>query len=178
MHYPVYNKFRDVVNTSITNLDIHDIARTCRTYGVKKYFLITPLVSQKQMLDRILGFWDTDVAARYNPDRIQALSTIQYSPSLHETKESIFLQEKLAPVVVSTTAVSRSDQTRFDDFRNSIKFSEKPCLLLFGTGNGLTEETMTESDHILEPIKGSSDYNHLSVRSAVAIILERLLSDK
>jgi len=30
-------------------------------------------------------------------------------------------------------------------------------------------------DMLLEPIEGYTDYNHLSVRSAAAIILDRLL---
>ena len=178
IHYPVYNKFRDIVNTSITNLDIHDIARTCRTFGVKKFFVVTPLASQQEMLNRILAFWTKDVAAKYNPDRFEALSRLEYSPSLDDTKKKIFSQEKLDPVVVSTTAVSRHDQTRFDDFKEDLFSSKAAHLILFGTGNGLTEEMLTESDYILQPVKGTADYNHLSVRSAVAIILDRLLSEK
>ena len=121
IHYPVYNKFRDIVNTSITNLDIHDIARTCRTFGVKKYFIVTPLASQQDMLSRILAFWNKDVASKYNPDRSLALSHIEYSPSLKEVKKTIFSQEKLDPVVVSTTAVIRNDQTSFDNFKNELQ---------------------------------------------------------
>ena len=50
-------------------------------------------------------------------------------------------------------------------------------LLLFGTGWGLTEEVMNSSKYILEPIRGNTKYNHLSVRSAVSIILDRLLGE-
>ncbi|MCF7918908.1 MAG: RNA methyltransferase [Candidatus Cloacimonetes bacterium] len=178
IHYPVYNKFRETVNTSITNLDIHDIARTCLTFGIRKYFLVTPLASQQEMLNRILAFWNTEAAIKYNPDRNQALAGIAYSPSLTETKKTIFSQEKLDPVVVSTTAVIRDDQTSFAHLKKELITSERPCLILFGTGNGLTEEILTESDYILEPIQGISNYNHLSVRSAAAIILDRLLSEK
>jgi len=36
---------------------------------------------------------------------------------------------------------------------------------------------MARCDYILEPVSGASDYNHLSVRSAVSIIMDRLLGE-
>jgi hypothetical protein len=53
--------------------------------------------------------------------------------------------------------------------------SESPFLLLLGTGWGLTEECFESADLILEPIAGAGQYNHLSVRSAAAIMLDRLV---
>ncbi len=44
-----------------------------------------------------------------------------------------------------------------------------------GTGWGLSDEIFAASGMTLEPIKGCGDYNHLSVRSATAIMLDRLL---
>ena len=55
---------------------------------------------------------------------------------------------------------------------------EDPILLLFGTGFGLTDEVMDMSYKIIEPIRGNTKYNHLSVRAAVSIILDRLLGEK
>lgn len=178
IHYPVLNKFGDIINTSITNLDIHDIARSCCTFGIKNYFIVTPLESQKEMLDRILGFWNGKTAQKYNSDRSQALSLIQYAASVQDVVEFIISQEKLDPVIVSTTAVKRDDQISFDHFKEVIFSSKRPCLLLFGTGNGLTENLITASDYILKPVLGNTEYNHLSVRSAAAVIMDRLLSEK
>ena len=53
--------------------------------------------------------------------------------------------------------------------------SATPVLLVFGTAWGLTDEFMAQADHILEPLAGTGTYNHLSVRSAAAIIVDRLL---
>jgi hypothetical protein len=36
---------------------------------------------------------------------------------------------------------------------------------------------MKKFDYILEPVYGPGEYNHLSVRSAVAIILDRLAGE-
>ena len=54
---------------------------------------------------------------------------------------------------------------------------EGPLLLILGTGWGLTGELMAGCDARLAPIQAASDYNHLSVRSACAIILDRLYGD-
>ncbi|HEY6838272.1 MAG TPA: RNA methyltransferase, partial [Geobacteraceae bacterium] len=56
--------------------------------------------------------------------------------------------------------------------------AEQPYLLVFGTGWGLTEELFERADLVLRPIKGPGSYNHLSVRSAAAIILDRLLGER
>ena len=48
-------------------------------------------------------------------------------------------------------------------------------LLVFGTAWGLEKNLTRNADHALEPIEGNSGFNHLPVRGAVAIILDRLL---
>jgi hypothetical protein len=56
------------------------------------------------------------------------------------------------------------------------KNDTQPYLVLFGTGWGLAEEIMERADYTLKPVSGYTDYNHLSVRSAAAIIMDRLFS--
>ncbi len=58
--------------------------------------------------------------------------------------------------------------------RRRVEEGGPPLLFLFGTGWGLTEEVLEQADDILEPIRGAGAYNHLSVRSAAAILLDRL----
>jgi hypothetical protein len=58
--------------------------------------------------------------------------------------------------------------------RAAIK-EDHPHLLLFGTGWGLEKGIVERADIVLAPIDGLSGYNHLPVRAAVAIILDRLL---
>jgi hypothetical protein len=53
--------------------------------------------------------------------------------------------------------------------------SDRPYLLALGTAWGLSEDFIAEADHVLDPILGDTDYNHLSVRSAAAIMLDRLM---
>jgi hypothetical protein len=173
VHHPVYNKFGEVVTTSITNLDIHDIARSCRTFGVKKFFIITPLESQKKLLERVLKFWNSEIAIKYNPDRVDALSIVECAQNLTDAKKKINTQEERC-LLISTTAANLNNQLTFEDFGDL----ENSVFLLFGTGNGLTKEIHNSADYVLKPIDGASEYNHLSVRSAVAIVLDRISSEK
>jgi len=173
VHYPVYNKFGDIVTTSITNMDVHDISRTCLTYGVKKYFLINPLASQKDLYQKIIGFWNSETGQNYQPDRASALQQIQFCNTLQEAISIIKTQENAEPLLVTTTARDTKGQVAYGDFSGIV--GDKPVLLLFGTGYGLADEIHSQSDFTLKPIKITDDYNHLSVRSAVAIILDRLI---
>lgn len=176
VHHPVYNKFRKVVTTSITNLDIHDISRTCLTFDVKIFFIINPIQTQKQMLNRVLKFWKSEIANEYNPDRVNALSIIKYAESIESSIQKIKKQEEVDPIIITTTAVKQKNQLKFEEYFK-LKIN-KPILLLFGTGNGLTDKVHNLADYILEPIYGVQNYNHLSVRSAAAIVLDRLYSEK
>ncbi len=173
VHHPAYNKFGDVVTTSITNLDVHDIARSCRTFGVKKYFIINPLQTQEDMMRRILKFWESDIAKSYNPDRVDALSVIEFVKDIDAAITEVKSQEGNC-AIITTTAAKLQNQISFEECSKI----DKPVLLLFGTGNGLAKSVHEMADDVLEPIEGVGNYNHLSVRSAVAIILNKLASEK
>jgi hypothetical protein len=49
-----------------------------------------------------------------------------------------------------------------------------PLLLLLGTGWGLADSLIPSVSRILSPIDGPTTWNHLSVRSAGAVLLDRL----
>ncbi len=176
LHYPVLNKNGETVHTSVTNLDIHDIARSAATFGVKRYYLVTPDESQQAYLGKILSFWSSAEAQLYNPDRSAALSLISLCESLELCQKLITTQEGMQPITISTTARAIIGQITFAGF-SKIKTGKRPVLILFGTGYGLCNEIHQGADYILEPINGEGSYNHLSVRSAVAIVLDRISSE-
>jgi len=77
--------------------------------------------------------------------------------------------------VVVTGAAGRENSVSFPKLQALIDAEQdQPFLLLLGTGWGLVEEVFDKSDYVLEPISGGGDYNHLSVRSAASIMLDRL----
>ena len=174
LHHPVMNKNGDVIESAITNLDLHDISRAAKTYGVKGYYVATRLVDQVKLARRIIGHWTNGAGADYNPARRSALELIRIAESLEDIVQHIAGQENVQPKTVATCA------RKFDDAVNYHKMRElmgdgKPYLLVFGTAWGLAQETIRQADYTLEPIAGQTGYNHLSVRSAASIILDRLI---
>ena len=85
--------------------------------------------------------------------------------------------ESEKPYVIATTAKEEETQINFKFLRKKILEESRPFLLLFGTSWGLTEEIVQNSDFVLRPLCRESDpeYNHLSVRAASGIILDKVL---
>lgn len=178
VHYPVYNKRSEVVATSVTNFDIHDISRTCRTYDINKYYIITPVDAQKELTARILGFWQEGDGIDFNKDRNEAFENTLMADSIEESIENIEKITGKKPKIVTTSARIFENSISFENLSDKIYNDDEVYLLLFGTGWGLTDEIMNLSDYILEPIRIKTQYNHLSVRAAVAIILDRLFKER
>lgn len=173
LHYPVYNKNKETVTTCITGFDLHDIARSACTYGIKKYFVVNPLAAQRQFAERIIGHWKKEESLEFNPTRVEAFGLIDIKSSLKEVVEEIEKKEKKRPISVATSARQKGSYS-YDKLAGEMMKSPDPYLLIFGTGYGLCEEVTDGADIVLEPVIGRTEYNHLSVRSAVAIILDRL----
>ena len=175
VHYPVYNKKNEIIASAITTLDLHDIARLARTYDVKQFFVITPLDEQQELAERVLKHWTRGYGAKYNRHRKEAIELVAIAPSLERAVDAVAETEGEAPLLIATDASKQGGRSiSFERARDIIK-QEQSVILLFGTAWGLDKTVMTMADHILEPISGRSDYNHLSVRTAAAIILDRLV---
>ncbi len=174
VHYPVYNKNRLRIASAITNLDLHDLSRAARTYGVKGFYVITPLLDQQELAGRILRHWKVGYGASYNPHRKEALELVKVCSHVEEAVKGVRESEGEDPILVATDASEqRSRPLSYAAARDLVRAS-RVILLLFGTAWGLDREVLERTDYILDPIEGSADYNHLSVRSAAAIILDRL----
>lgn len=175
LHYPMYNKRMDVVTTSVTNLDLHDIARAARTYEVEKFFVVHPSPNQQKLINNILSYWQEGYGGEYNADRKEAFAILQTCSDLEQVMEYITDQEGEKPLTVATDARGYGKSVTYRRLKDTIHEEEKSFLILFGTGWGIDKELIMNCDYILEPVEPDRSYNHLSVRSAVAIILDRLL---
>jgi hypothetical protein len=170
LHFPVYDRNGKTVATAITNLDIHDLARGARTFGLAAYYLVTPLERQRELAKRIVSHWEGEEGPR-----AEALRTVRVAASLEQTIAEIE-KEKGAPRVIATSA-RRNEGCKsigFRTLRKEAERQERPLLLLLGTGWGLENKVIEGCDRVLSPIRGPGAYNHLSVRQAAGIILDRL----
>ncbi len=175
VHFPVYNKHGETIASAITPLDIHDFARLGKTYDVSGFFVITPLEDQQALVYRILRHWTRGYGATYNRHRKEAMDLVSVTPSLEAALENVLKKEGEEPRIVATDAVLQEDRPiGYGPLRHLI-LSNELILLLFGTAWGLHTELLGKADSVLEPIFGRSRYNHLSVRTAAAIIMDRLV---
>jgi len=177
LHYPMYNKRMDTITTSVTNLDLHDISRVARTYDVDGFFVVHPSPSQHHLITEIVSYWQEGYGGSYNPDRKEAFSRLQIADSLSQVLGLIKDETGLQPDTIATDARIYPNTVSYKIMKEKIFNSDKPFLILFGTGWGMEKGLMESCTYILEPIEGEANYNHLSVRSAVSIIIDRLLGE-
>jgi len=175
VHHPVLNKTGEIVATAVTNLDIHDNARSARTYGLASYHIVTPLDAQVELVSRILGHWRNGFGARRVPNRVDAMNLVRVSRTLEDVIGEIERDAGKRPFVVATAARRLPGALRYAELRERIGREPGPYLIVFGTGYGLAGSVIEAADALLEPIGDPGDWNHLSVRAATAITLDRLL---
>lgn len=173
VHWPVYNREGEVVATSVTPLDVHDLGRLALTYGVAGYYITNPYPSQQQLVNEILRHWREGIGAEYSPQRREALRHAQVVAAAADAYDDVARREGQEPFVVATTARTISAPTIPADGLWKTT-GTKPALLLFGTGFGLTDDLLYAADAVLEPIAAAAPFNHLPVRAAMAIYLDRI----
>ena len=178
LHFPMRNRRGEIVSTAMTSVDVHDIARTARTYNVTRYFVVTPLPSQQQIAWRIRGFWTEGERVDEASHRGEALESVTVAESLEETLAWIETAEGKSPLLLATSARPQAKRlTSFEEIRATLRETERPVYILFGTGWGMADELIETCDAILPPIRGAQSFNHLSVRAAVAIVLDRVVGE-
>ena len=174
VHHPVLDRRGDVVTSAVTNLDIHDLARLATTYNLSRYYLVTPAAEQQLLASRIIGHWQKGAGASYNPDRCQALDCLQVVNSFDDALadwRSLVGSEGLAML----TGASHQEGVDYPQAQNLAV--ERPLLLVFGTGHGLAPALYAPERPCLAPVR-AGQYNHLSVRTAAAIMLDRLIGEQ
>jgi tRNA (guanine37-N1)-methyltransferase len=175
VHHPVLDRSGAVITTALTNLDIHDLARSSLTYGLAGYHIVTPISSQRDKAEHIAKLWIDDAQGEH---RARALRLIRTAESVEAVIAELTAEHGIPPQVVATSA-------RHDSFTAIPRISASalhaaagidpaPLLILLGTGWGLADTLIPSVSRMLAPIDGAVDWNHLAVRSAGAIVLDRL----
>ncbi len=178
IHHPVLNRHGEISTTAVTNVDMHDIARASRTYGVEAFFLVTPIALQQELMGRVVRHWTDGAGAARNPHRAQAFDLIEIVADLAAMRSRVEALAGVPPQVVVTGAGLREGVVPYAEMRRRIAESDQALVLLFGTGHGLAPEVIDSADIKLPAIdspENAGGYNHLSVRSAAVIVLDRLL---
>ena len=179
LHHPVMLDKKNSGISSLTNLDIHDIARISRSYLMGPFYVVTPLSDQRRLLGDILRYWTCGPAAAANPDRARALACVRPAASLEDAAAHLREHTGAGPRLVASSAswpakknapVPLAPQDVRDWCRSG------PVLLCLGTARGLAHKVFARCEGVLRPLRFLND-NHLSVRSAAAIFADRILGD-
>jgi hypothetical protein len=176
VHHPVLDGQGAIVTTAVTNLDVHDLARSSRTYGCSDYFVVHPIDAQRELVERIRSHWTEGSSAKRIPDRREALTRLRIVSSLDDVWTA--LGGRASVEVWATAARELGPSMPFEEARGRLGSEDDPrtVVLLFGTGWGLAHGVVSMADAVIEPIRAAAEsYNHLSVRAACAIALDRLL---
>lgn len=170
LHAPVLDRRGDTVLSAVTNLDLHDIARSAKTFGLGRFYVVTPLDEQQRLVSRLLNHWLEGHGAGYNPKRKQALELIRVCATVDEALADWGREQGREPIPILTGASSQGTLT-FAELRGK---SQQPAMILLGTGWGIAPELFDRGWPVLDSIHGDGEYNHLPVRAAAAIMFDRL----
>ena len=119
LHYPVYDKNHQVVTTAVTNMDIHDICRAGKTYGVQAFYLVTPVKPLQKLALKIIDHWELGYGSQYNVTRKDALALARISDNLDDTIIDIDKETGQKPLIVVTSA--RDTENAADLFRRAAR---------------------------------------------------------
>ena len=170
VHHPVLDKEGATVTSTLTNMDVHDLSRSAKTYGCTDFFVVHPIEAQRVLCERIVAHWTHGSSAKRIPDRKDALSLVRIVSSLSDAV-AVLGEGTLLWV---TAAREIGTTLSWPDAARTLAEGGPPVLLVFGTSWGLAPEVTSKADAVLAPIDGGSGWNHLSVRAACAIALDRL----
>lgn len=175
VHYPVVNKQSKTIGSALTTIDMHDIARASMTFGVKGVYVITPFQDQADLAHEVIRHWTLGEGSRLNPCRKQALELLRVADTFEAAVQQIQAGQN-KPVVTIATSARMNRKTISPHALKQKQAAGTPCLLVFGTAWGLADELINQCDMQLDPLTGPGNYNHLSVRSAASIYLDRLMN--
>jgi hypothetical protein len=177
MHYPVVDRNGQVVVSAVTSLDVHDIARSARTYGVRAFYLVHPVAAQREFALAVLDHWRLDSGRLYDSRRREALELVEIAEDLDQAIGAAAALARARPLLIYTSARAAGGISYAELRARREQPEGPPLMLMFGTAFGLAPPVLERADLVLAPIRGPDDYNHLSVRAAASIILDRICGD-
>lgn len=174
VHYPVAGKDGSEMVSSITTLDAHDFARMGKTYGAQRAYMVTPVEDQKRLVARIIGHWkDDESVSRLDGRKSLAVEILRAVDSIDEMIADAKGRSKRVRLL-ATSASRVPGAVTPDQWRAEAGGEGDEWVVLFGTAYGLGKSLVERSDMVLSPVDGPTEFNHLPVRGASAIILDRL----
>src|SRR4030081_2324332 len=99
VHYPVVDRNGRIVTSAITSLDLHDIARSSRAYGVRAVYIVHPVAEQREFALRVLDHWRLDYGRLYDSRRREALDLVEVVEDLEAALKAAEVLAKAFPLL-------------------------------------------------------------------------------
>lgn len=173
VHAPVRNRRGEEIAAAVTNLDLHDLARLACTYELPACYVVTPLRDQQDLVHRLIHHWLHGIGSQLHPDRERALRRLRIVATLEEAIADVEREQGRAPFLWATSAQGTGADVDPAEARVILETTGRPGMMVLGTGWGLAEKVWRLCHGTLRPVEGRGDYNHLSVRCAAAILVDR-----
>ena len=171
VHYPCRDRMGAEIAASVDWVDFFDAGRVTLVYGVRPLYVVQPVEAQKALLTRLMTHGtkdDRDADTRGRFDHAVIVDALAEAVT-HATERF-----GARPTIVATTARQADNRVSFAALRAKVQAGE-PVLVLVGKASGLADSVLQGADACLEPISGGTGFDHLPVRGAFAIALDRLL---
>lgn len=177
VHAPVRNRRGEEIAAAVTNLDLHDLARLACTYDLPACYVVTPLEDQQDLVHRLIHHWLHGIGSQLHPDRERALRRLRVRATLEDVVSDVERECGRTPFLWATSARRSGTEVEPAEARLILETTGRPGVMVLGTGWGLAERVWRLCHGTLRPVEGRADYNHLSVRCAAAILVDRFFRD-
>lgn len=167
VHHPVLNRNGEEIASVVDEFDVFDGGRLALTYGIPTLYVVNPVPAQRDKTQRVIAHAQSE-ARDAERGRMEAL---RWCASLQDAIADASTPTR--PWVVATSAVPREPAASFVDVRERL-CGGGDVLLVIGKAWGLAPAVFEQCDAQLQPIDAGTGFNHLSVRSAMAILIDRL----
>ncbi|MCH9680463.1 MAG: RNA methyltransferase [Deltaproteobacteria bacterium] len=171
VHQPVVNRQGEEITSTVDHFDVMDGSRLALAYPLWRLYVVNRIPAQRALVERLIEHGTA--AAGRDEARGQFHKTV-WAPDLDTVITEHEHERGMRPTIVATSAQPDARTTSFATVRTRLHDGE-PMLLLVGKAWGLAARVLDQADVRLDPIDAGTGFNHLSVRSAMAILVDRLL---
>lgn len=171
VHYPVLNRLGETISSTVDSFDFFDASRLALTFGIDQMYIVHPKAAQQALVARLIEHGQKqgrEQAERGYFDHSQGVQDLQVAV------DDVTRRCGRAPKIIATTAKPGVDRVSVRALREELS-PESPQLWLIGKAWGMTQALIEGADAVVESIDGRTGYNHLSVRSALSIYVDRML---
>jgi hypothetical protein len=169
VHQPVCNRLGEEITSTVDHFDVMDGSRLALGYPIRRFYVVNDIPAQRDLVHRLIRH---GLGAR--DDERGEFARTAWAPDLEAVIAEHVRDTGARPSVVVTSARPGGAVTDFATARARL-FAGEPMVIVFGKAWGLAPRLLDAADVRLAPIDAGTGFNHLSVRSAMAIVIDRLV---